>query len=120
MNSEIMVLHEMSKLFSDPENWTHDAYARDASGDSADIFSYGGNKNAPVQWCIVGGIKESADRIGADRGDTERILTQAARTLGYNPSESLEGLNDNYGYRSVMDIIDKAIEICRESKGEDN
>lgn len=93
----LTILTNARALIANPENWTTDFYARDASGNEVDA-----NSNAAVCFCALGAITRVIPE-DCYSCETVRLLELAAG------NSWVQFVNDRDGHAAVLAMYDRAI-----------
>jgi len=101
------------ELIKDPANWTQEAYARDARGNSVQVLD-----PTASCFCSVGALYRANEISGTDQAVPGRyFLRKAAIQLkGDHPDLDVTGpmgLNDHTDHECVMEMFDLAIRLAQ-------
>jgi len=106
------VLRKVQRLFSKPEKWTHECFARTASGDSCTY-----NAGKAVCWCLLGGIYLHTEACGTFTDSVLDVVWRALpRSARNNPDEIRDDIAD-WNDRSrrtvdqVREVLERALEL---------
>ena len=101
---ELARLKFVRELFSKPENWTHRAYARNASGKA--VLSW---DPEAVCWCLSGAI-QTFNRVNSLTESLDRVNPVLLKVLEEKwPNKSSHQVNDEEGREAILEVLDEAI-----------
>lgn len=105
------LLSEAQELIRDQKNWTTRSLARDCTDRPVALTRC----IEACRWCALGALHKVTNTI-EDYDMLEHFLNQAARQIYPRYRYSVAYINDNNGHQAVMQLFDKAKEICNSKK----
>lgn len=110
MMNTIEILSAVKSKIAKPENWTQNAYARDAGGIEVNPTS----ENA-YSFCLIGAFTAT----GIARSDTSKAKELLAQAISENlrPNEQIiagfiSPFNDRRDHGDIIRVLDRAIELA--------
>ncbi len=95
------ILIEARKLIEREENWTQEAFARQANGNNAYLHG-----PFACKFCTIGAVR----RVTSDELTTKEKALDALRSVAQVP---LAIFNDAHTHAEVLQLFDKAIKLSK-------